>query len=255
MMVRDNALSQIAPVRRPSAIPRHSHIMPEQQPGKIAPDQPQGHGTEQSDPSTEQSDPSTEQSDPSLSVDDSRSSARSPQRLGDVEKCPICGSRVDSEAYHCPTCRNSFCFHCRAHVLPGEVQYKCTNQQCGYYGKLLCDVCEEQVEREDPPAVYLEPQEGYWPLLLIATVLAAAFIWDWTTFRWAVFFVLVGFPVIGILLHRWGFNVFGRERRVEHRRTSRFRHCRCCQQQVKELPGVGLSPNRSRAASMTSDEA
>ena len=34
------------------------------------------------------------------------------ERRGDVEKCPVCGSRVDRDAYHCPTCRNYFCFHC-----------------------------------------------------------------------------------------------------------------------------------------------
>ncbi|TWU29054.1 hypothetical protein Poly41_67530 [Novipirellula artificiosorum] len=219
-------------------------MKPEQQTGVGGPDQPDDHVPD---------DHVTEQSDPSIPDADPLPSKHSPQRLGDVEKCPVCGSRVDGEAYHCPTCRNSFCFHCRASVLPSEVQYKCTNQPCEYYGKLLCDVCEERVEREEPPAIYLEPQEGYWPLLLVALIVAAGFLWAfWTSFRWSSLFVLVGFPAIGILLHRLGLNIFGRERRVEHRRTSRFYQCRCCQQQVKELPGVELSQNRPYGAGLSS---
>ncbi len=36
----------------------------------------------------------------------SEAQAESLHRRGDVNKCPICGSGVDSEAYHCPASRN-----------------------------------------------------------------------------------------------------------------------------------------------------
>ena len=116
--------------------------------------------------------------DTNVAKSESRQSV--PERIGAVEKCPVCGSRVDLEAYHCPTCRNTFCFHCRARILPSDIQFQCVSQQCEYYGKLLCDVCEEMVEEDSPPAVYLEPQEGYWPLLLIAVLVTAWFIWSWS---------------------------------------------------------------------------
>ena len=36
-----------------------------------------------------------------------------------------------------------FCFHCRARLLPPDTQLQCVNQQCDYYGKLVCDVCDK----------------------------------------------------------------------------------------------------------------
>lgn len=63
------------------------------------------------------------------------------RRLGDTEKCPACGARIDSSAYRCIRCRIYFCFKCRRRVPRGEPQYQCVDQQCKYYGKLLCKGC------------------------------------------------------------------------------------------------------------------
>ena len=185
----------------------------------------------------------TEADEPVTPEETSEESAASetsnmPKRLGTIDKCPICGSGVDAEAYHCPTCHNSYCFHCRARVLPSDTQYQCTNQACSYYGKLLCKVCEELVEQDEPPAVYMEPEEGYWPILLVAMMLAAGLVWHWTSFSWAALFVLVGFPVTSWVLNGLGLSIFRRERRVEHHRKSRFYLCLCCRQAVKETPGA-----------------
>jgi len=67
------------------------------------------------------------------------------RRLGDTEKCPACGLSIDSSAYHCPRCRIYFCFKCRRRVPRGEPQYQCVDQQCQYYGKLLCKGCTVDV--------------------------------------------------------------------------------------------------------------
>ena len=43
-----------------------------------------------------------------------------PPRRGDIHKCPVCGSGIDAEAYFCAKCKNYFCFHCRARLLPAD---------------------------------------------------------------------------------------------------------------------------------------
>lgn len=63
------------------------------------------------------------------------------RRVGDVTKCPACGTRMDADAYRCPNCRIYFCFKCRRRVDSRDDQYQCVNQQCSYYGKLLCSGC------------------------------------------------------------------------------------------------------------------
>lgn len=158
-----------------------------------------------------------------------------PPRLGNVRECPVCGSAVAPGAYHCPTCQNSFCFHCRARVLPSDVQLQCVNQRCAYYGKLLCDVCEDTVVEEQPPAVYMEPEEGFWPLLLLVDFIAFGFVWYQSSFGWAALFLFLAFPALGYAGQVLGLNVFGRERRVEHRRTAEYYRCICCRKAVKEL--------------------
>ena len=80
------------------------------------------------------------------------------QRRGDVQKCPVCGSHIDPAAYHCPTCRSYFCFHCRARLLEPDTQLQCVNQDCDYYSKLICSVCDPCKETEEPPTVYAEPR-------------------------------------------------------------------------------------------------
>ena len=69
------------------------------------------------------------------------------RRIGQTAKCPACGVSMDPEAYRCPKCRIYFCFKCRRRVQPRDAQYQCMNQQCKYYGKLLCSVCVVEVPR------------------------------------------------------------------------------------------------------------
>ncbi len=157
------------------------------------------------------------------------------QRRGDVRKCPVCGSPVDAEAYHCPQCRNSFCYHCRAQIHPAEKHLQCTNQDCRYYAKLICEVCHKVTEKSEPPAVYMEPEEGYWPGLLLLALLTGLLTWVWASFLWATWLTLLVFAGGGFLLHRLGINIFGSVRRVEHPRKSRFHPCICCGQRVKQV--------------------
>jgi hypothetical protein len=160
------------------------------------------------------------------------------KRRGDLQKCPVCGSQVDPDAYHCPHCRNYYCFHCRARLLASDQQFQCVNQDCDYYGRLLCSVCDPQVEKDEPPAVYAEPEDGCWPFLLITSFVVGALTWLLSSFLAALLISLGGFAGAAYALHRAGVNVFGREREVTQTRSSAFRTCICCEQPVKELRGA-----------------
>ncbi len=160
------------------------------------------------------------------------------ERRGDVQKCPVCGSQVDPEAYFCPTCRNYFCYHCRARLLDSDKQLQCVDQNCSYYAKLVCSVCDSNVEKEEPPTVYAEPEDGYWPAWLILILLVAVVTWYFTSFLVAAGVAIVIYCGGGYLLQRLGINVFGREREVEYQRRSSFHTCICCKQPIKELPGT-----------------
>src|SRR5262245_46068192 len=72
-------------------------------------------------------------------------SRRHYRRTGDTAKCPACGVPMDPEAYRCPSCLIYFCFKCRRRVQPHDEQFQCMNQQCDYYGKLLCNACIVEV--------------------------------------------------------------------------------------------------------------
>ncbi len=161
-----------------------------------------------------------------------------PQRRGDVEKCPVCGSRVDADAYYCPTCQSFYCFHCRARLLPADTQLQCVNQHCDYYGKLVCGVCDAAAEKEEPPAVYAEPEDGYWPAWLVLILAAAAMVWYFQSFARAAAFAVGAFAVGGYLLQLLGVNIFGRERSIECQRSTTFHTCLRCQQPVKKLQDV-----------------
>ena len=160
------------------------------------------------------------------------------ERRGDVQKCPVCGSQVDPDAYHCPTCRNYFCFHCRARLLESDTQSQCLDQACDYYGKLMCDVCDVSVEKEEPPTAYVEPEDGYWPALLVAVLVVGAVAWYCTSFLIAAGMSIGIFALAGFLLHRKGVNIFGREKRVTQSRVSSYRTCIGCGKPVKEVDGV-----------------
>jgi hypothetical protein len=157
------------------------------------------------------------------------------QRSGDVQKCPVCGSHVDSDAYHCPKCRNYFCFHCRARLLASDSQYQCINKVCDYYGKLLCGVCDHEVRKEEAPAVYIEPEDGYWPLLLIGSLVLSVLTWIASSFSAGLLIGLAAFGGGAYALHRAGVNVFGRENEITQPRSSVYHTCICCQQPVREI--------------------
>jgi len=74
-------------------------------------------------------------------------------RLGPKEKCPACGRKLDEGAYRCPNCKIYFCFNCRRRINKNEPQYQCLNQQCNYYGKLLCKGCIETQEVKQTPKI------------------------------------------------------------------------------------------------------
>lgn len=156
------------------------------------------------------------------------------KRRGDVTKCPVCGSRVDAEAYHCPSCKNYFCFHCRSRLLPSESQLQCINRDCGYYGKLVCDVCDPSCQKQEEPTVYQEPEDGYWPGLLALAVLALPFLWYYWSLQNALITSVTLFVLGGGLLQSIGVNVFGKQRTVEHPRTSEYHSCIQCGEAVKK---------------------
>jgi hypothetical protein len=157
-------------------------------------------------------------------------------RRGDLQKCPVCGSQVDADAYHCPHCHNYYCFHCRARLLGSDKQFQCINKSCNYYGKLVCGVCDPEVEKDEPPAVYLEPEDGYWPLLLFISFTIAVLIGIATwSFLAAMVILFGGFAGCAYALERAGVNVFGRENKVTQPRTTSHYTCICCHQPVREI--------------------
>jgi hypothetical protein len=171
------------------------------------------------------------ESAPALSV-----SAQIP-RIGDREKCPICGTQIDPEAYHCPSCHNYFCFHCRARLLKPDVQLQCVNQQCNYYGKLVCSLCDAVAEKEEPPSIFTETDDGFWPIWLVLTILAAILVGYYANFLIALGTAVVLFGGGGFALQKTGLNIFGRLRSVELTRKSSYYTCLGCQQPVRELEG------------------
>lgn len=68
------------------------------------------------------------------------------RRTGQTQKCPACGVSVDADAYRCPKCMIYFCFKCRRRVQKHDQQFQCMNQQCNYYGKLLCNACVVEID-------------------------------------------------------------------------------------------------------------
>ncbi len=159
-------------------------------------------------------------------------------RIGGREKCPICGTQIDPEAYHCPACHNYYCFHCRARLLGPDVHLQCFNQQCEYYGKLVCNLCDAAAEKEEPPMIYAEARDGFWPALLLLIILVSPLVWYYTTFLIAMGSAIAAFVVGGYALQLLGLNIFGREENVELARKSTYYTCLGCHQPVRELEGI-----------------
>lgn len=157
------------------------------------------------------------------------------QRLGDIKKCPACGSEVDPGAYHCPTCRNYFCFRCRARVLASEAQLQCINQDCDYHGKLVCATCDPVVKKEEPPAVYTEYEGGWWTHVLLGSLAVFVVALFFTRLLGATGCAVVAFVGGAILLHRAGVNVFGKRTQIVEPRASFNHSCIRCKVPVKDL--------------------
>jgi hypothetical protein len=162
-----------------------------------------------------------------------------PKRRGDVSKCPICGSGIDPEAFHCAQCHNYFCYHCRARLLKSDRQLQCTDQNCDYYAKLMCSECDEPGIRQDPPVEFVEPLDGYWPLWLVASLIVGGLTWYYgANFAAGAWTALALFILGGFLIHRAGINIFGGERRIVEERTTTYYSCLRCKQPVKEIPSL-----------------
>jgi hypothetical protein len=162
------------------------------------------------------------------------------RRRGDVSKCPICGSSVDPEAFHCPHCHNYFCFHCRARLLPSDVQLQCRDQNCDYYAKPLCNVCDPPIVQEEAPSVFVEPLDGYWPIWLIVSLIVGGLSWYYYWAQWlpSALTALGVFVLGGNFIHNLGLNIFGGRREIVEQRTSTYHTCIRCHQRVKEVPGT-----------------
>ncbi len=158
-----------------------------------------------------------------------------PQRLGDIQKCPACGSTVDPGAYCCPKCRNYFCFRCRARLLGTEPQFQCVNQDCDYHGKLVCGTCDPQVKKEEPPATYTEHESGWWPYLLMGSLAVFVVALFHTEFWVATAIAVAAFAGAAFLFRHMGVNVFGRDNQIVEPRESVYHTCIRCQKPAKDL--------------------
>ena len=156
------------------------------------------------------------------------------KRLGEIEKCPVCGSKADAGAYHCSQCRNNFCYRCRARVLPAEPQFQCINQKCDYYGKLVCGICDPAISQPEPPTIYLERIGGWWPPLLAGSVVIFLLGLFWLSFWYAFLLGLMAFSAIGYWLDRMGFHVLGQIKTITETRESVHHDCIRCGHQVKK---------------------
>lgn len=155
-------------------------------------------------------------------------------RLGNTTQCPICGSDVHEDAYHCTKCRSFFCYHCRAHLSSDDTILQCANQDCSYYGKWVCAVCNPVSKKQEQPLEYLEPVDGYWPAwLIVSLVLSLISLWY---FGWrSALIAFVGLYVgLGYVLHSMDLNIFGKQRRVTMDRTTEIHRCICCSEPAKK---------------------
>jgi hypothetical protein len=161
------------------------------------------------------------------------------QRRGDLGVCPICGSEVHPQAYYCARCANYFCYICRSRVSSKDISLECTNRECEYFGKLVCDQCDLSNTVDEQAYVYKEPTDGYWPAwLVVSCVVAAYVVWRTTWLAGGLAFLGL-YLLVGGLMQAMGLNIFGKERRVELPRSSTTYACARCTHPAKL---VSLSP-------------
>lgn len=168
------------------------------------------------------------------SVDSETSSKLQVDRLGNTGQCPICGSDVHEDAYHCTKCRSFFCYHCRAHLSGDDPILQCGNRDCGYYGKWVCGVCDPLTKKQETPLEYIEPVDGYWPAWLIASILGSV-LTGWYLGWKSALIVLIGmYAGVGYLLQSMEVNIFGKQRKVSMDRTTDVHSCICCERPTKK---------------------
>jgi hypothetical protein len=92
--------------------------------------------------------------------------------------------------------------------------------------------------RQDPPSEFVEPLDGYWPLWLLASLIAGGVTWYYSSFFTGGLTALGLFVIGGILIHLAGVNIFGGERRLIEDRSTTYYSCLRCKQPVKETPGA-----------------
>lgn len=155
------------------------------------------------------------------------------KRLGDTHKCPACGSEVDTGAYHCPRCRNYFCYRCRARVLATHPQFQCLNQECDYHGKLVCGTCDPEFKKDEEPTIYLDRVGGWWPTILACTLILFLFSLFYISFLAAISLSAIAFAGIAYGLHRAGLNVFDTVKKIVEPRQSVHHNCVRCAKPVK----------------------
>lgn len=155
-------------------------------------------------------------------------------RLGNTSQCPICGSGVHPDAYHCTQCRSFFCYHCRAHLNADDTILQCSNQSCGYYGKWICSVCDTAVKKKESPLEYIEPIDGYWPGWLIASLLVSLLFGWYFTWSSALILFLGMYVGLGYIFQSMDVNIFGKQRTVHMERSSDIYTCICCKNPTKK---------------------
>jgi hypothetical protein len=157
------------------------------------------------------------------------------ERPENRSNCPVCGARVHSEAYCCSKCRNYFCYLCRIRLAPPETVLQCSHRPCKLFGKFVCSACSDSHEEADPPMIYLEPVDGFWPLWLLLSVIASAVVWYNTTAIAAIITAIGLYAGAGYLMQAAGINIFGKSKRVELLQRKKVYSCRQCSQRSKQV--------------------
>lgn len=158
------------------------------------------------------------------------------RRLGDTVKCPACGRPMDAEAYRCPNCKIYFCFKCRRRVQPTDKQYQCMNQQCKYYGKLLCNACVVEIPQmgEQTKSIPKKTFSGAKLVGVFGVVVVISF---------GILLILgqplwgagVGSLVIAAIVSGWLSNFTIQEKVTETVEIGRRKSCIACKQAVEHL--------------------